>query len=85
MIQIEDIDSLKRWILLSLRKFSVSSPDVLATYTISVVNRGESSIDQVRQACLDELETFLKGQTLQFVDLLIRSLEGNHHQNIFTN
>lgn len=76
MIHIDDLQALKRWILQALRKFSVSNPTVLATYTISVVNRGESSLEQLRKSCLDELETFLKGQTSRFVDLLMDALAG---------
>jgi hypothetical protein len=79
VISVEDYDQLLRWILQALRLFSVSNPDVLSTFAISVLRQSEGSdSEQLRSTCLEELQTFLKEETIEFVDMLVSTLEGMH-------
>ena len=75
MVTVEDEDALQLWILQALREFTVSNPDVLSTFIMSLVRR-ESNEDALRTTCLEELQTFLKDETNDFVDLFIGALSG---------
>lgn len=66
MVVIENLESLKSWLVGKLTPMCDADPNALAKYVVALVKKDKSEED-LRKLCVDQLEVFLQGQTTAFV------------------
>lgn len=73
-MKIENVDSLKKWLVDILSPIFDGDPDKLATYIVALVRKIEN--DQAsKDRCINDLEVFLESNTNSFVDKLFDHLD----------
>lgn len=63
----EEATQVKTWVVKRLEDISDADSDVLADYVLALI-RSDAPDDEIRQASIENLEDFLKENTVQFVD-----------------
>jgi hypothetical protein len=72
----EDEALLERWLLKYLQQLNQPNPGPLSKYTISLLKQEHEQDNKLRQYCQEELRTFLKDNSSEFVTNLFSSLQG---------
>ncbi|KAF2101699.1 hypothetical protein NA57DRAFT_73138 [Rhizodiscina lignyota] len=72
----KDEDALKAWVVKKLENISDADPEVLGEYIVVLLRNGnDSSDEQVKQDCLENLSDFLKDHTQKFVDDIFAAIQ----------
>jgi ABC-type uncharacterized transport system fused permease/ATPase subunit len=69
----EDEINIERWLVRQLELMHLNNAETLSKYILSLLKQER---DNLKQFCCDELRTFLKERTEDFVALLFSSLQG---------
>jgi hypothetical protein len=77
----DDEISIERWLVRELELMHQNNAETLSKYILSLLKQER---DNLKQFCHDELRTFLKERTEEFVALLFSSLQGISFVSIYS-
>ncbi|KAK7496418.1 hypothetical protein BaRGS_00012340 [Batillaria attramentaria] len=77
---IENVDSLKQWLVQKLTPICDAEPTALAKYVCALV-RKEKPESELKEICNDQLDVFLQQKTKPFVDELFEGLRSKVYDN----
>ncbi|KAJ4355143.1 hypothetical protein N0V95_003165 [Ascochyta clinopodiicola] len=78
LLQEEDSEAFKGWVLPKLETISDADAEVLADYVVALVTAKDTDAN-IRRNCLDSLSDFLQDNTAAFVDEVISTLKNRSY------
>ncbi|XP_071951192.1 RNA-binding protein 26-like [Antedon mediterranea] len=78
MPAIQDVESLKSWLTSKLTPICDADPEPLSKYVVALAKKDKPE-EHLRKLCTDQLEVFLQGNTIKFVDDLFAALRDNSY------
>lgn len=75
---IENLESLKSWLIQTLTPICDADPDTLAKYVIALVKK-DKPLDELRESCFRDLYVFLQDKTKAFVSCLFDALQSKSY------
>ncbi|XP_071057172.1 zinc finger protein swm [Onthophagus taurus] len=75
---IQDPDAFKTWLTAVLKPMCEADPSALANYVIALVKK-DKSLEALRDSMISQLEVFLQGETINFVNLLFKTLDNREY------
>ena len=75
---IENEDALKEWLGKRLEPICDADPHALSKYVTALLRKDKSK-DDLHSICVDQLEVFLQGETVQFVNDLFKQLDSKDY------
>ena len=75
---IENEKALRTWLEVRLEPICDADPKALAKYVIALVKKDKSD-DDLQSLCIDQLEVFLQGETVSFVNDLFKTVKNQEY------